>query len=57
MTEAKIACRNLWKLYGADPAGFLRRQGGTPSIETIRAEGYIPAVRNVSFEEIGRAHV
>jgi len=50
MTEAKIACRNLWKLYGPDPAGFLRSQGGNPSIEAIRAGGFIPAVRNVSFD-------
>ena len=47
MSKAKIACRNLWKLYGSDPAGFLRRHAGTPSIETIRAEGYVPAVRDV----------
>lgn len=50
MTEAKISCRNLWKLYGADAAGFLRRNGNDPSIETIRSEGYVPAVRNVSFD-------
>ncbi|WAX96945.1 glycine betaine/L-proline ABC transporter ATP-binding protein [Aminobacter sp. NyZ550] len=50
MSEAKIACRNLWKLYGSDPAGFLRRNHNNPSIETIRAEGYVPAVRNVSFD-------
>ncbi|RUM98147.1 ATP-binding cassette domain-containing protein [Pseudaminobacter arsenicus] len=50
MNEPKIACRNLWKLYGADPEGFLRRHGGKPAIEAIRAEGYIPAVRDVSFD-------
>jgi len=50
MSEAKIACRNLWKLYGSDPVGFLRRNNNNPSIETIRAEGYVPAVRNVSFD-------
>ncbi len=50
MTEAKIACRDLWKLYGPDPAGFLQRHGNAPSIDGIRAQGYIPAVRNVSFE-------
>lgn len=50
MSEAKIACRNLWKLYGSDPAGLLRRHAGTPSIKTIRAEGYVPAVRDVSFD-------
>jgi glycine betaine/proline transport system ATP-binding protein len=50
MNEPKIACRNLWKLYGADPSGFLNKHDGRPSIETIRKDGYIPAVRDVSFD-------
>ncbi|MGB3388356.1 MAG: ATP-binding cassette domain-containing protein [Pseudaminobacter sp.] len=50
MTDPKIACRNLWKLYGTDPVRFLQRHGGKPSIEAIRAEGYIPAVCDVSFD-------
>jgi glycine betaine/proline transport system ATP-binding protein len=50
MNEPKIACRNLWKLYGADPSGFLNQHDGRPSIETIRKDGYIPAVRDVSFD-------
>ncbi|OQM76257.1 quaternary amine ABC transporter ATP-binding protein [Manganibacter manganicus] len=50
MNEPKIACRNLWKLYGADPSGFLTQHDGRPSIEAIRKDGYIPAVRDVSFD-------
>jgi glycine betaine/proline transport system ATP-binding protein len=47
---AQIACRGLWKLYGADPAGFLARHGGRPPHEACRAEGYVAAVRDVGFE-------
>ncbi|WP_315923299.1 glycine betaine/L-proline ABC transporter ATP-binding protein [Mesorhizobium sp. SP-1A] len=50
MNEPKIACRNLWKLYGKDPSGFLKKHGGRPSIDDIREEGYISAVRDVSFD-------
>lgn len=50
MSDPKIACRNLWKLYGPDPAGFLKRHDGQPTIEAIRAQGYISAVRDVSFD-------
>ena len=50
MTDtAKIACRGLWKIFGADPAGFLARHAGAPSEEDFRREGYIGAVRDVSF--------
>ena len=47
--SAQIACRGLWKLYGADPTGFLARHGGAPSLEACRAEGYVAAVRDVGF--------
>ena len=47
--SAQIACRGLWKLYGADPAGFLARHGRAPTLEACRAEGYVPAVRDVGF--------
>ena len=47
--SAQIACDGLWKLYGADPAGFLARHGGAPSLEACRAEGYVAAVRDVGF--------
>lgn len=47
---AKISCRNLWKIYGADPARFLKKHGGAPSAEALKADGYIAAVRNVNFD-------
>jgi glycine betaine/proline transport system ATP-binding protein len=46
----KIACRSLWKVFGADPGGFLSRHGGRPAAEALKAEGYIGAVRDVSFD-------
>ena len=51
MTEqAAISCRNLWKIFGADPLGFLVRCNHAPGEEDFRREGYIGAVRDVSFE-------
>ncbi len=47
---AKIACRNVWKLFGPDPAGFLARHGGHPTDAALREAGYIGAVRDVSFD-------
>jgi glycine betaine/proline transport system ATP-binding protein len=49
-TEPKISCRALWKLFGPDPEGFLARHNGFPRAEAIAAEGYIGAVRDVSFD-------
>ena len=46
----KIACRNLWKLFGPKPAEFLARHGRTPSAADLAEGGYIAAVRDVSFE-------
>ncbi len=46
----KIACRDLWKIYGPRPREFLGRHGGAPSAETLAAGGYIGAVRSVSFD-------
>jgi glycine betaine/proline transport system ATP-binding protein len=50
MTEIKISCLNLWKIFGPDPQGFFNRHGGNPSSEAFAAEGYIGAVRDVSFD-------
>jgi glycine betaine/proline transport system ATP-binding protein len=49
-TTPKISCRHLWKLFGADPTGFLARHGGTPSEDDCKRENYIGAVRDVSFD-------
>jgi glycine betaine/proline transport system ATP-binding protein len=43
--EAKLVCRDVWKLYGKGAARVLKDNGGSPSLDTIRAAGLIPAVR------------
>jgi glycine betaine/proline transport system ATP-binding protein len=51
MTEQpKIACRNLWKVFGPDPVGFLKRHGYAPEDTHFAEERYIGAVRDVSFD-------
>jgi glycine betaine/proline transport system ATP-binding protein len=50
MSHPKIACRNIWKLYGPDPEKFLATHGGDPELATIKEHGYIPAVRQASLE-------
>jgi glycine betaine/proline transport system ATP-binding protein len=46
----KISCRHIWKVFGADPSGFLARHGGAPGDEDFKRENYIGAVRDVSFD-------
>ena len=48
--EPKISCRNVWKLYGDDPAGFLKANANAPTIEAVKAGGYIPAVYDASID-------
>jgi len=50
MQTAKISCRNLWKIFGQDPSGFLARHNGAPTDEAFSAEKYIGAVKDVSFD-------
>ena len=50
MSETKISCRNVWKLFGSDPVKFLAAHGGTPDTEAITAGGYIPAVRDATVD-------
>lgn len=50
MTEAKIACRGVWKLYGSHPKQFLQEHGGNPDPELVKSNGYISAVRDASFD-------
>ena len=50
MTQPKIVCRNVWKLYGPDPEKFLTAHGGEPSVADVKEAGYIPAVRDASLE-------
>ena len=48
--RTKLSCENVWKLYGRNPAGFFLHHGGSPDEQAIRAEGYIPAVRQATFD-------
>ena len=50
MNQPKLACRNVWKLYGPEPEKFLASHDGDPDLATIKEGGYIPAVRNASLE-------
>lgn len=49
-SDAKITCRNIWKVFGPDPAGFLRRHDNRPGPDDLRAAGMIGAVQDVSFD-------
>ena len=40
----------MWKIFGADPKGFMARHNGAPTDQDFKQEGYIGAVRDVSFD-------
>ncbi len=50
MTEAKLVCRNVWKLFGARAAEHLAALGGNPDAGQLAAAGLVGAVRNVDLE-------
>jgi len=50
MSEVKITCESVWKLFGSNPKAFLDRHNGDPSTEAIADGGFIPAVRDVSVD-------
>jgi glycine betaine/proline transport system ATP-binding protein len=45
----KLACENIWKLFGPDGAGLLRRTNGAPSDADLAGAGIIGAVRDASL--------
>lgn len=45
-----ISCRNVWKIFGADPQKFLKTMDSDMSFDDMRAEGYIAGVKDVSME-------
>jgi len=47
---AKLVCRNVWKLFGANAAATLARLGGTPDPAQIAAAGLVGAVRSVNMQ-------
>ena len=51
----KMVCRNVWKLYGPDPAAFLRANPA-PTNEQLREVGMIGAVRAADVQ-IGEGEI
>jgi glycine betaine/proline transport system ATP-binding protein len=47
---AKLVCRNVWKVFGANASGALRALGADPDSGQLQAAGLVPAVRAVSLE-------
>ena len=51
-SKVKLSCRNLWKVYGDNPASFF--DGGVTDPAALAAKmreaGYMPAARDVSFD-------
>lgn len=47
-----ISCRGLWKLFGDTPETYLQAKlaEDSPTFESLQADGYIPAVRDVSLD-------
>lgn len=48
--DAKIQCRNIWKLYGKKPREFFAAHDHAPDDGALKEHGYIPAVRNATFD-------
>jgi glycine betaine/proline transport system ATP-binding protein len=49
VTDAALACRNVWKLYGPDPKGLFTRIGSSPSEAELKTAGYITAVADATL--------
>ncbi|MEO0823946.1 MAG: ATP-binding cassette domain-containing protein, partial [Pseudomonadota bacterium] len=48
--DAAIYCDAVWKLFGPDPEAYLAAlDGAVPDAETLRRDGYVSAVRNVTL--------
>ena len=45
-----ISARNVWKLFGDDPKGYLAKMTDGRSYEEIRQDGYIAGVKDVSVD-------
>jgi len=54
MTDKRplVSCSGLWKLFGDQPEQYLadKLREGKPEFGQLMADGYIPAVRDVSLE-------
>lgn len=49
--DIKVSCRNIWKIYGADPDSFFTAGHDPRAVyDRIQAAGHIGAACNVSFD-------
>ena len=48
--DTVISCKNVWKVFGADPEKYLANMPKGRSFDEIRADGYIAGVKDVSIE-------
>ncbi len=46
----KLACKNVWKLYGDKPKEFLQSYNYNPDKRIIEENGYIQAIRDATLE-------
>ena len=49
-SPVKLACRNVWKVFGSGAADFLASNRATATAEQLAAAKLVGAVRNVSIE-------
>ncbi len=49
-SQAKLACRSVWKLFGPGAEAALARSGGKLTPEAAKAAGLVAALRDVSLE-------
>jgi glycine betaine/proline transport system ATP-binding protein len=52
MPNVKLACRNVWKIFGANSPRALADLGTAPSLERLQAAGFVPAVRDASLDVV-----
>jgi glycine betaine/proline transport system ATP-binding protein len=48
--DARLVCRNVWKLFGHRAAAWLAENGPAPSPEAVAEAGFVGAVRSVDLE-------
>lgn len=49
-SEAKLVCRNVWKLFGSDAETFLAGRNGTPNAADLAEARLVGAVRQVELD-------
>jgi glycine betaine/proline transport system ATP-binding protein len=49
-SQPAISCKNVWKIFGANPKNYLEKIPKSHSFEDIRNDGYIAGVRDVTLD-------